>query len=258
MHNLRQSLLALAFLTLSSAASANAFRSINQEQQVVYMPDGTLAAIEPAKRVDGLELNPGFATVVTESDPQKPMPRTSLVSQANATPVQPLPPAYYASRSQSDAITCKPHKGKLFLTDYASYISMASARFGVEEALIRAIIHTESAFRPKAKSPKKAQGLMQLIPATAARFNVQNVYDPFQNIQGGVEYLAWLLRRYNGDIRLAAAGYNAGEGKVDRFRGIPPYKETINYVSRVLTLLDQYRNYGSSYAGTNGNYRVIC
>lgn len=124
---------------------------------------------------------------------------------------------------------------------YRAEIARASRDFGVEEAIVRAIMHAESAFNPNALSRAGAQGLMQLMPATARRFGVVNAYDPEQNIRGGVEYLAWLLKRFNGDLTLAAAGYNAGEGAVDRHKGVPPYSETQRYVVRVGTLAERYR-----------------
>ncbi|WP_449467221.1 lytic transglycosylase domain-containing protein [Stenotrophomonas humi] len=120
-------------------------------------------------------------------------------------------------------------------------IAAAAREFGVEEAVVRAIIHAESAFNPTALSRAGAQGLMQLMPATARRFGVTDAYDSGQNIRGGVKYLSWLLRRFNGDLTLAAAGYNAGEGAVDRHGGVPPYRETQYYVRRVAQLADRYR-----------------
>jgi hypothetical protein len=130
---------------------------------------------------------------------------------------------------------------RLNSTAYQVEISQASHDFGVDEAIIRAIIHAESAFRPTALSRVGAQGLMQLMPATARRFGVGNPFDAGQNIRGGVQYLAFLLRRFNGDLKLAAAGYNAGEGAVDKYRGVPPYSETKRYVQRVGMLADRYR-----------------
>ncbi len=120
-------------------------------------------------------------------------------------------------------------------------IRAAAAQQGVEEAIVRAIIHAESSFNPNALSRVGAQGLMQLMPATARRFGVSNAFDPSQNIRGGVQYLAWLLKRYNGDLALVAAGYNAGEGAVDRYKGVPPYSETRRYVERVRLLAERYR-----------------
>ncbi len=124
---------------------------------------------------------------------------------------------------------------------YNSEITAAAAQYGVDESIVRAIIHAESSFNPNAISRVGAQGLMQLMPATARRFGVSNAFDPAQNIRGGVQYLAWLLKRFNGNLTLAAAGYNAGEGAVDRYKGVPPYGETQRYVVRVAQLAERYR-----------------
>ena len=132
-------------------------------------------------------------------------------------------------------------KTRLNTSAYKDEIAQASRDYGVDEAVIRAVIHAESAFRPTALSRVGAQGLMQLMPATARRFGVSDSYNAAQNIQGGVQYLAWLLKRYGGDLKLAADGYNAGEGAVDKYRGVPPYSETRRYVDRVSTLAERYR-----------------
>ena len=108
--------------------------------------------------------------------------------------------------------------------------------FDIDPQLVLAVIGTESNFNPKARSPKNAQGLMQLIPETAQRYNVRDTYDPVQNIRGGMAYLRWLLAYFEGDVVLATAGYNAGEGAVDRYKGVPPYRETREYVKRIQTL----------------------
>ena len=124
---------------------------------------------------------------------------------------------------------------------YQDEIRAAAREHGVDESIVRAIIHAESAFNPRALSRVGAQGLMQLMPATASRFGVSNAFDATQNIRGGVQYLAWLLKRFNGNLTLAAAGYNAGEGAVDRHGGVPPYNETQRYVQRVGQLAERYR-----------------
>jgi soluble lytic murein transglycosylase-like protein len=129
----------------------------------------------------------------------------------------------------------------LNLTAFDAEIRAAAAEFGVDAAVVRAVIHAESAFNPNALSRVGAQGLMQLMPATARRFGVGNPFDAAQNIRGGVEYLAWLLDRFDGNLTLAAAGYNAGEGNVDKYNGVPPFSETQRYVQRVGVLAERYR-----------------
>ena len=107
---------------------------------------------------------------------------------------------------------------------------------GVDPNLALTIAKVESGLNANAISPKSAMGVMQLIPDTAERFNVKDVFNVSQNVKGGVRYLRWLLDRYQGNVALVAASYNAGEGKVDRYRGIPPYPETRQYVKRVMAL----------------------
>jgi soluble lytic murein transglycosylase-like protein len=118
-------------------------------------------------------------------------------------------------------------------------LAMANEK-AVDPALVRAVIHAESSFNPTAVSRTGAMGLMQLMPGTAARFGVGNAFDPQENIRGGVTYLRFLLDKFDGDVRLAAAGYNAGEGAVMKYGGVPPYNETTEYVARVLDLHGQY------------------
>lgn len=114
-------------------------------------------------------------------------------------------------------------------------VHQLAPQFKIEPQLALAIIAAESNFNAQAVSPKNAQGLMQLIPETSERFNVRNPYDPAQNIRGGLTYLRWLLAYFEGDIALVAAAYNSGEGTVERYRGVPPYKETRHYVKRILS-----------------------
>lgn len=129
----------------------------------------------------------------------------------------------------------------LQLSAFRDTINTASRKFGVDPALVRAVIHAESAFRPSAKSKKGALGLMQLMPDTAKDMGVNNALSPQENINGGVRYLAWLLEKTSGNTTLATAAYNAGPGAVERHNGIPPYEETQTYVKRVRILHDRYR-----------------
>lgn len=125
---------------------------------------------------------------------------------------------------------------------YRLEIETAASFNALEESLIRAIIHAESAYQPDARSPKGAQGLMQLMPATAAELRVANPFDPAENIDGGARYLAQLLEEFGGDLDLAAAAYNAGPNAVYQYGGIPPFDETREYVRRVKILYERYRD----------------
>jgi soluble lytic murein transglycosylase-like protein len=133
------------------------------------------------------------------------------------------------------------HSTRLHLTEFADVINEQSSFFKVDPALVRAIIHAESAFNPLARSRKGAMGLMQLMPNTASQMGVFNLSDPKQNIRGGVKYLATLLESFKGNEMLATAAYNAGPSAVTRHNGIPPYEETQTYVKRVSILQKRYK-----------------
>jgi soluble lytic murein transglycosylase-like protein len=127
---------------------------------------------------------------------------------------------------------------------YDPLIAAAAERYKVDMSLIKAVIRAESGFSAHATSPKGAQGLMQLMPATARLHGVLSVYDPEDNVEGGVRHLRLLLDRYGGNVRLALAAYNAGAGAVDKYGGVPPYPETWQYLNRVMQFRDHYDRQG--------------
>jgi soluble lytic murein transglycosylase-like protein len=124
---------------------------------------------------------------------------------------------------------------------FDSLIRHAAVAHDVDASLVKAVVHAESGFNPNAISRVGASGLMQLMPATAKRYGVHDIFDPAQNVAGGVRYLRDLLRMFKNDTRLAVAAYNAGEGAVLRYRGVPPYEETRDYVTKVLQFRNRYR-----------------
>jgi soluble lytic murein transglycosylase-like protein len=130
----------------------------------------------------------------------------------------------------------------LFIKDYGPAIKEASQKFGVESSLIKAVIRAESAFDHRATSSKGAQGLMQLMPYTADYLDVDDPYDPEDNIFGGTKYLSMLLERFKNNTQLALAAYNAGPENVDAYNGVPPFQETKAFVKKVMTFYSQYKS----------------
>jgi hypothetical protein len=155
--------------------------------------------------------------------------------------MRPPPPPPAAEAEPDDEFdpfaTLPPPKLKI-----ANMVRNAAPTFGIDPRLALAIVAVESDFEPSARSPKDARGVMQLIGGTAARFKVANRMDVAQNVRGGLAYLRWLLAYYEGRVKLAVAAYNAGEAAVDRYGGVPPYRETRDYVRRVLILFPNERH----------------
>ena len=134
----------------------------------------------------------------------------------------------------------EPSRSRIESRVFDPIIASASRRYGVETALVKAVIKAESGFQPNAVSSKGARGLMQLMPGTAQMHGVRNIHEPHENIEGGVQHLRMLLDRYRNNVVLALAAYNAGEAWVDQYGGIPPFQETREYVSRVLRFRQDY------------------
>jgi soluble lytic murein transglycosylase-like protein len=163
--------------------------------------------------VDGYLLQPGTGDLT----PLSPLPEGT----------RPLPPLGGASLPELRSGAAPPAKG-----DYGAIIQKAAEKYGVDAKLVRAVVHAESGFNPRAVSGVGAQGLMQLMPDTARALGVSDAFDPAQNIDGGTRYLKSLLDRF-GDATKAIAAYNAGPHRVERYGGVPPFPETQSYVRRV-------------------------
>ena len=169
--------------------------------------------------------------------------RFSSKPPSDGSPVE----VWTAKNAKFSVLNARKPKGKSFRLRrelFNDQIKSAALLHDVDESLIRAVIHAESAFDKFAVSPKGARGLMQLMPDTARRFGVRNAFSPTENISAGTRYLAFLLERFNDNLQLAVAAYNAGEGAVDQYSGIPPFAETKQYVTRVINLKHQYERAG--------------
>lgn len=177
----------------------------------------------------------GPARMLVKERPLPPGPRILVVGRGRMNP----------GSSVGFSDPWRPRRGRASRTAYDDIIREIAARYDVEYATVKAVIHTESAFNSTALSPKGAQGLMQLMPATAQQHQVQDAFAPRQNIEGGVRHLRMLMYRYGGNLPLALAAYNAGTARVDRAGGIPPISETQNYVTRVLRYRLDYLQEGN-------------
>ncbi len=209
------SLLALFLVVRPAAAPASA--------ELVLLTTGRTLAVSghafEGDRVvlylaDGGEIVCDRSLIVRIEADTAPAPRVEVVAEAPPIPAKP----------------------------FAEIIAAASVRHGVDAALVYALIEVESAYRPAARSPKGAMGLMQLMPATARQYAVTDPFDPTANVEAGTRHLKSLLDRYDNDRDRALAAYNAGEGPVRKFNGVPPYPETRRYVAKILELADAAQN----------------
>jgi soluble lytic murein transglycosylase-like protein len=205
-----------------------------------------LAQSGPGYRYDNFDVRNGVRVETIETTANLPQsnhvqPAAKMGLSINNTNSRPTPTLYAPSRK----IIVSTSLGGFTTGDpkVDSFIIDSGVRNGVDPVLLYAQMHQESSFKRAAISPKGARGLMQLMPGTAARFGVTNIFDPKQNIEGGARYMRFLLDAFGGDIALALAGYNAGEGAVLKYgRRIPPYRETQEYVRRISERYEQLRD----------------
>ena len=207
---------------INSSSQAAAFNRINEL-------DGYINSIYPKEISQNKELS-AFQEILAESKKEDKTPSVfnlDLPPNINEKKIAPLP---FGSLTRIETKSAPNSKEAIL-----GYVKQASEKYGVEERLINALIKQESAFNPNAVSSAGAQGLMQLMPSTAKSLGVKNAFNPQENIDGGVKYLRQMLDKYNGNKILALAAYNAGPGAVDKYDGVPPYKETQNYVKSILS-----------------------
>ena len=218
--------LVIAFVALTCASTAVA-QSANYSFDNFDTRNGVKVHVEPVK--------PLFvpANIKTGARAKKSVATSESISAVSGRSL--VQPTSLSIDSVNTSGLASSMRG--FTTGYAEvdeYITESARRNNLDPLLLYSIMHQESSFKRRAISPKGARGLMQLMPGTAARFGVTNIFDPKQNIEGGARYVSFLLNRFNGDLSLTLAGYNAGEGAVDKYGWhVPPYAETQEYVRRI-------------------------
>lgn len=210
---------AVTFGLLATAVPASA--------EIVFLTSGRTLSVK-SHRIDGesivLTLRAGGEVTCDRTLVEKIEPDEVPYVDPNA----PAEPAQAPAAADQDLSV-------LQSTPYGEIIASMSETHGVNPLLVRALIQVESGYKPRARSPKGAMGLMQLMPSTARAYKVRNAFEPKANIEAGIKHLKSLIDRM-GEVPLALAAYNAGEGAVKKFNGMPPYRETRNYVSRILSL----------------------
>jgi soluble lytic murein transglycosylase-like protein len=209
-------LTAVAVAVLAAAPPASA--------EIVYLSSGRTLSVKD-HRVDG-----DLIVLTLRSGGQVTCARDVIEKiEADEVPY-PEPPAVETAAETEPA----PERSLLEGTPYADIIASLSEAHGVNPMLVSALIQVESGYRPRARSPRGAMGLMQLMPSTAREYKIRNPFEPKANIEGGIRHLRSLIDQFG--VEMALAAYNAGEGAVRKFKGIPPYRETRDYVARILSL----------------------
>ena len=212
----------LALLTAAVPASA----------EIVFLKSGRTLSVKSHK-VDGERI-----TLILRGGGEVTCDKT-VIDKIEADEVPYIePPVEKVEQTQEPPVAGLPEQDRSALdgTPYAEIIAAAAEAHGVDPMLVRALIQVESGYRPRARSPRGAMGLMQLMPSTAREYNVRHPFEPKANIEAGIKHLKTLIDRFGDDVGLALAAYNAGPGAVEKFNGIPPYRETRSYVSRILAL----------------------
>jgi soluble lytic murein transglycosylase-like protein len=198
--------------------------------EIVFLSSGRTLSVK-SHRVDGdrivLTLRSGGEVICDKNIVEKVEP--DEVPYLDPDTPKPAEPEAAAAQTQPD-------DSLLDGTPYGEIIASVSEAQGVNPMLVRALIQVESKFRPTARSRKGAMGLMQLMPSTAREYNVRNPFEPKANIEAGIKHLKALIERFGSSLELGLAAYNAGPGAVEKFNGVPPYRETRDYVSRILSL----------------------
>ncbi len=242
--------LGLASLLSTQTMSAQALQSVSQNGHIVWTNDAPLHPVNadagpPAQQPTGLFY---WSKVERRWKPVRPaspnaMRSARAIASQVSSYIESRPPLNSGAKVKGKLAEQDPNYSRaagnrsVSAAEIDRYINEAAARHHVDPNLVRALVKVESNFNPKALSPKGAMGLMQLMPETARMYEVRNPFDAAQNVDAGVRHLKGLLQNFGGNVSLSLAAYNAGQGAVERNRGIPPYTETRNYVKRITTLM---------------------
>lgn len=208
-------------LVTAGAATASA--------EIVFMTSGRTLSVKTHR-------NDGDSVVLTLRSGGEVTCDKSLIEKILPDEVPYPEPQVPVAEPEAKTVPVASGSAQLRETVYSELISATAQTHGVDPILVQALIQVESNYQPRARSSKGAMGLMQLMPSVAREYKVRNAYDPKSNIDAGIRKLKSLLEKWGGDVALALAAYNAGDGAVAKFNGVPPYRETQNYVSRILAI----------------------